>query len=205
MFDPILPRVSSLFSSPSTVLTILVVCATFPLRAVAQDNPITARFEPGCDGVRVLFTANVQAVSYGWSWSTGATSSVPAPVLEVPFGQAVSVILTTVNAAGESFTFSETYPASEQVDLSAMIIPNVMTPNGDGINDVFTLTDGPFLGPCAELSIFDRYGRKVYENRGNDLSWDGRSPAGEECIPAVYFYVLEVNSVAFTGHLTLFR
>jgi hypothetical protein len=45
----------------------------------------------------------------------------------------------------------------------------------------------------------------VYENLGNDLSWDGRSPAGEACIPAVYYYVLVVNAQEFTGHLTLFR
>jgi gliding motility-associated-like protein len=115
------------------------------------------------------------------------------------------VTLTTVDAAGESFTYTETYAAREQVDLDSLLIPNVMTPNGDGINDVFTPGDGPNLGPCAELSIFDRYGRKVYENLGNDLSWDGRSPAGEACIPAVYVYVLVVNAQEFTGHLTLFR
>lgn len=200
-----LPHGAFPFNGTLSFQAVLVLLTAFPLGVCGQVEAISARFEPGCESVKALFTANVQAVSYAWTWSTGATSTAPAPVVELPFGQTVAVQLTTVNDAGESLTYNATYPAREQVDLNALVIPNVMTPNGDGINDVFTLSEGPFLGPCAELLIIDRYGRKVYENRGNDLSWDGRSPAGEACLPAVYFYVLKVNSQEFTGHLTLFR
>lgn len=205
MTSPPSLRTGSLLSRRTRVVALLTMVWASHWGAFAQVAPISARFEPGCTSVKALFVANVPAVSYTWTMSTGATSTAPAPIVEVPFGQALTVTLTTVDAAGESFTYTETYAAREQVDLDSLLIPNVITPNGDGINDVFTPGDGPNLGPCAELSIFDRYGRKVYENLGNDLSWDGRSPAGEACIPAVYVYVLVVNAQEFTGHLTLFR
>lgn len=171
----------------------------------AQEPAIQARFEPGCDDVKVLLSTPVQAASYSWSLSTGQTSQFPAPVLQFPYNANIEVVLTTVDAFGESATFSADFPARAQVELSTLELPNLITPNGDGVNDEFTLPNGPFLGPCAELSIFDRYGHKVFEGLGNDLSWNGRTMAGDRCIPAVYFYVLKVDAQEFTGHITLFQ
>ena len=174
-------------------------------QGLAQDPAIQARFEPGCEVVKVLLSTPIQATTYAWGLSTGQTSDFPSPVLEVPYNASVEVTLTTVDAFGESASFSADFPARLQVELSTLELPNLITPNGDGVNDEFTLPNGPFLGPCAELDIFDRYGNKVFEGLGNNLTWNGRTMAGEKCIPAVYFYVLKVNAQEFTGHITLFQ
>ncbi|QBO58119.1 T9SS type B sorting domain-containing protein [Chryseobacterium salivictor] len=58
------------------------------------------------------------------------------------------------------------------------LLPNVFTPNDDGINDVW---DYSALGNMSnlQLAIFDRYGSKVYEHGKNNKSfWDGKSRNG---------------------------
>lgn len=80
-------------------------------------------------------------------------------------------------------------------------LPNVFTPNGDGINDEFKLIDSK--AQCANLfsiTVFNRWGQKVYENNRVSFSWDGgKSPDG------VYFYIIEAGGDGVNGILNLIR
>lgn len=71
------------------------------------------------------------------------------------------------------------------------LIPNVFTPNEDGINDVFQLTEKEIQLCAASLSIkiYNRWGTKVYESSLSGLSWDGNYE-GQPIASGVYFYVL---------------
>ena len=55
-----------------------------------------------------------------------------------------------------------------------LFIPNVFTPDGDGKNDYFEIMgdDNP-CAPVNKLTIFNRWGKKVYEAEGSQLSCDG--------------------------------
>jgi gliding motility-associated-like protein len=92
--------------------------------------------------------------------------------------------------------------------------PNIFTPNGDGINDFFTIFAGPAADEIEELFIFDRWGNKVYEgfslgsNDTND-GWDG-SFRGRDLNPGVYVWIARVRFVDnesqfFSGDITLMR
>ena len=84
-------------------------------------------------------------------------------------------------------------------------MPNVFTPNGDGYNDVFTLDTDAFLGPCTDLFIYNRWGQKIFESLGNNITWDGTTFAGEPCVPGTYFYLFNVNGMTFEGSVLLNR
>jgi gliding motility-associated-like protein len=74
--------------------------------------------------------------------------------------------------------------------------PNLFSPNGDGIGDVFEI-EGMDAYPDFTLQIFDRYGSLVYDyqNKGNlaPLWWDGNYK-GKEVPEGVYYYVLDYNN-----------
>lgn len=71
-----------------------------------------------------------------------------------------------------------------------IFVPNVFTPNGDGINDVL-LVKGEWITNLS-LMIFDRWGEKVFESDSLTFGWDG-CYKGVPCTPGVYYYSLEVS------------
>jgi gliding motility-associated-like protein len=88
-------------------------------------------------------------------------------------------------------------------DECELLIPNVMTPNGDGDNDTFDVTSiGRYPGSTCQ--IFNRWGTMVFEDLDYNGSWnaDG-SPDG------IYYYIVGVKKNSgmeyFTGDLTILR
>ena len=73
-------------------------------------------------------------------------------------------------------------------------VPNVITPNGDGFNDAFVpQLEGDFVS--LEMEIFDRWGRKVYEQQSREeLRWDA-----EGVSDGVYFCAIEYRCVVNSG------
>ncbi len=71
-------------------------------------------------------------------------------------------------------------------------IPNVITPNDDGVNDVFRITSTGF----EELTctIYNRNGEVVYRFYGLNGSWDGYTHAGILVTNGVYFVFVEAST-----------
>jgi gliding motility-associated-like protein len=96
---------------------------------------------------------------------------------------------------------ADTFSLQIIVHDSLMVqVPNIFTPNGDGINDIFSIK---IKGAKEIKSIFlNRWGSIVYENNINiptnsttiDL-WNGRTFAGEKVPDGVYFYVIELTNL----------
>ncbi len=72
-------------------------------------------------------------------------------------------------------------------NTSAMdTVPNVFTPNADGVNDVFAVASGNLAS--ANCIIYDRFGIKVYEYKGLEGFWDGATSAGKLCPSGTYYF-----------------
>ena len=87
-------------------------------------------------------------------------------------------------------------------------IPNVFTPNGDGINDLYRTKDEGLLN--KEMTILNRWGNVVFEGKGIE-GWDGTTQDGKECIEGVYFVkvtytnLLNNEKETKTGYVHLMR
>ena len=78
-------------------------------------------------------------------------------------------------------------------------IPNIFSPNGDGINDGFTIFSGPGLEEIEKLQIFSRWGSLVYETENilpnvESLGWDGNFK-NQPVNPGVFVYVAQLRFV----------
>lgn len=98
---------------------------------------------------------------------------------------------------------TETEPEPEP-DMPVYELPNVFTPNGDGINDVFVPKNiTPELINHVEMHIFNRWGRFVYNTSDIFINWDGRvGGTGQPCSPGTYFYVCDVEMQTPEGPVT---
>jgi gliding motility-associated-like protein len=88
-------------------------------------------------------------------------------------------------------------------------IPNIFSPNNDGINDVFQAFFSDGVKPAYELQIRDRWGNIVYYKKGEQIAWNGQF-RGEDVAEGVYTYALVfslVNGVEIveTGDVYLMR
>jgi gliding motility-associated-like protein len=75
---------------------------------------------------------------------------------------------------------------------------NVVTPNGDGLNDTFIVSGLYNIYAKHKMYIFSRYGQKIWEGNNDSGGWDGTSNtglfnSGERLPTGTYFYVLELN------------
>ena len=110
---------------------------------------------------------------------------------------------TYVNKAAWDFTEPGTpYVLVNLVD--ELTIPNVFTPNGDGVNDVFSI-DGKAITEF-NLTIVNRWGNTIFESNDINTSWDGTAD-GTPCLDGTYFYIIKAKSTSNDynkhGHVTL--
>jgi gliding motility-associated-like protein len=92
-----------------------------------------------------------------------------------------------------------------QLQYYHIFIPNVFSPNGDGINDLFSIVGAGSEIQKEHLVIFDRWGSQIFSGS----QWDGNSK-GVIAIPGVVTYVatLTMNDGVerqFSGSLTIVR
>lgn len=100
-------------------------------------------------------------------------------------------------------------------DTRKVYIPNVFSPNGDGVNDRFSINGQmPNVQSVEYLQVFDRWGNMIYEEKDfliteQDKGWNGQYK-GEALPPASFIYVasirfLDGQSIIYSGDITLLR
>ncbi|HTA63484.1 MAG TPA: gliding motility-associated C-terminal domain-containing protein [Bacteroidia bacterium] len=90
-------------------------------------------------------------------------------------------------------TYSHVIIAIDYCQSPIVIVPNIFTPNADGINDAWQ----PLIQNSLDMlnyqcTIYDRWGIKVFDASEalNNIAWDGHSTSGLECSVGTYYYVI---------------
>ena len=79
------------------------------------------------------------------------------------------------------------------------------SPNGDHVNDTFTI-DGLVNFPNNNLSIFNRWGNRVYFKERYDNSWDGTWNDGQNLPDGTYFYLFsDGEGHSYSGYVQMQR
>ena len=84
-----------------------------------------------------------------------------------------------------------------QANLEKVLIPNVFTPNQDGVNDQFEIKGFNLAGDfVTEFTIFDRFGSEVLKSEDLNFGWDGtmqNTGIGSEVETDTYFYLISIT------------
>ncbi|MDO9152654.1 MAG: gliding motility-associated C-terminal domain-containing protein [Paludibacter sp.] len=80
------------------------------------------------------------------------------------------------------------------ISTSAIQVPNVFTPNGDGVNDEFRVAYKSIKS--FQCWVYNRWGRKVYYWNDPQKGWDGKIN-GRDAAPGAYFYVIKALGTDF--------
>ncbi len=128
-----------------------------------------------CSGTEFILNGNLPGVTYKWQdGSTGSTFKVTKAgtywvdaTIDICTAWDSIVVKTRKGCFGDLF------------------IPNIITPNGDGINDAFVLSD-PDKSSIWQLEVFNRFGTLVYKSKQYDNKWNALNLAA-----GVYYYLLQ--------------
>lgn len=141
------------------------------------------------------------AVSYLWDFGDGTFSTEENPVHLYKESGQYEVSLTITDAGGCTSTVQY---GLYKVYIPGLLIPNVFSPNGDGINDDFKIKyDGKEM---FTMKVYDRWGRLMFEDENSPVNgWNGIAKSGQDASDGVYFYTIMIGQKAFSGNVTLLR
>lgn len=142
---------------------------------VTKNDPPCNSGLPGS----VVVTVNQINPPYTYQWSNGQTE----PVTDLAIGE---YTLTITDGLLNDSTITI------KINDCSVFPEIVFTPNGDGYNDTWNITNIEYF-PNAKVLVFNRWGQKVFENKGLYQPWDGRDLLGVLLPDASYFFILFEN------------
>lgn len=124
--------------------------------------------------------------------------------LTIGYFEPSNTMTDTLNIYNAIFAAKSVYYLIDGVELFEsnyeVIIPNIITPNGDGTNDLFQLNF-----PVIKTEIYNRWGQKLFESNNNESYWNGRTTAGNEVPEGTYYYIIVTEEETYKGYLQLLR
>lgn len=161
-----------------------------------QTNDVNGEFE--------FTNLSTGGNSFAWNFGDGSVDSTYSPLHQYAIPANYTVTLITTNEDGCSDTTARTMPADWPLNV---FIPNTFTPNGDGVNDYFTLFGDGFKR--FHLRVYDRWGEKVFDTDEGILTWDGNFK-NKPLNTAVFVYIADIElldgfSMRRYGDVTLLR
>ncbi|MES2132861.1 MAG: gliding motility-associated C-terminal domain-containing protein [Bacteroidota bacterium] len=163
------------------------------------------------DSIALAQPSPTEFAEYSWQPATGLSCSTCASPKAAP--QSSTSYTLTKKQCHAITTDVVTITVKPDCDLKTQLnIPNVFTPNEDGMNDTFMI-QLPAGSVLKEFTVHNRWGNLI---KTDDLKtqsvilWDGRTTAGEPCTAGVYYYTLQYTDAKgatqkLKGFISLFR
>ncbi|MBU0486673.1 MAG: gliding motility-associated C-terminal domain-containing protein [Bacteroidetes bacterium] len=154
----------------------------------------------GVPGTDFTFTST-STDAQTWSWNfgdqgTGSSNYANTSITSHTYNQVGEFIISLVVSSGGSGLCPDSITHS--IRIIVMDVPNVVTPNGDGINDKFHMP-GMELIENTQVVIYNRWGGKVFESTNFTEGWDA-----SEVSDGVYFYIITFpNGESQAGTITV--
>jgi gliding motility-associated-like protein len=188
-------------------------CITDTTVVVEEEILVNAAFElePPTGAAPLWVQSNnttTNATHYLWEWNEGnSTETHPAFLLDT--SGTYTVTLIAYNNFPEC---ADTFRVQVLVyDSLQVVIPNVLTPNGDAVNDSFGLKTN--VATTGSLVLLNRWGNVIVEKDFSTVPhvfeplWDGMTPNMQKVTEGVYFYRFRIETdketVEVSGFVTV--
>lgn len=171
--------------------------STFSISKIDTNNlNIFVSPDTACLNERILVSTPNKATSYQWlinkdtinsmgfyySFNTEGSYRVKL-IMEIEPGSCIDTISKAIIV---------NYCPPDTIEVN---IPNIFTPNNDGLNELWTLTISKQNYDIKDFSckIYDRWGVKIYETKDWNFAWNGRALSGANVVDGTYFYTMTIR------------
>jgi len=148
--------------------------------------------------------SSTNITNWFWVFGDGTTGTGTNPTHTYNTAGTYTAIVTVSNASGCST--NDTVVINVRDLPSDVFIPNVFTPNGDGVNDTFYIPSKGIIE--FDMKIYDRWGILLFESTSSIKGWDGKTKNGNNVSDGTYYYLIEAKGIdgkfyKYNGFLTL--
>jgi len=174
-----------------------VLSIPFILQLTASD---AACLGANNGSVSITFISANVSPPYTYAWSTGSTE---AAITQLEVG---TYSVTVTGANGNSVTNSVKVETVADVDCTPAFYTGI-TPNGDGLNDSWVVENAEFF-TAREVTIFNRYGAKVWETNAYDnvsAAFTGAHGNGNDLPDGTYYYIAKFDDSTYKGWIEISR
>ena len=200
------PVLSPTATTIYTVTARIGTCVNIKTFTVTVNPAVTVNAGPGIsiiEGSAFQLQGSGSAGTYLWTPATGlSATNILNPI-------ATPLVTTTY-----TLRITNTQGCTNTANVTIVVIPycikplNAFTPNKDGFNDTWFITNGNCLKK-AKVQVFNRYGGKVFESLDYKNDWDG-TYKGKPIPDGTYYYVIDYELVNNTtvlkkGNVTILR
>lgn len=177
---------------------------TFTITITSPQAAFTHDIDSGGPPLPVNFTNNsIDADTYVWLFGDGDTAST--------FNTSHTYTTLGVQNVLLIASFNGQCPdtATSIITIYKFVVPNVFTPNGDNVNDMFIVNSTGL--ESLDVEIYNRWGLKMVEWHTTGGGWDGHNAATNgECPAGIYYYMVKAGDIdggqySETGIITLIR
>jgi gliding motility-associated-like protein len=130
--------------------------------------------------------------TWSWDFGNGQLSNVQNPTTLYSANGTYTVTQIVKDALGCSDTLRKLVRINNIAGEITKLIPNIVTPNGDGKNDIWRLDFIDVFFPKAHIEIFNRWGEKIFESDGYNNAWDG-SYKGNPLPVGAYLFTIDLK------------
>lgn len=179
--------------------TVFISTNVVPLAAFSFDTLLN------CDGVNIAFSdSSADAETYSWFFGDGTFSSENDITHLFKYGSNQSPYLVVGNNGICFDTASVILDFPEISTYINSVIPNVITPNSDGMNECLEIDLPSYFEDCAVLEIYNRWGLKVHDSSVFKLNFCGLNSYNNKPLSnGTYFYTLTFGEYIMSGFITI--
>jgi gliding motility-associated-like protein len=183
-------------ASESMPLEVTVLPTVVP-NVVAQPELPAILYLPAA----TVTLQETNAVLQGWTWDFGDGQQGIGSTVNHQYTQP-GLYYITLQARNAEDCMAGDRIGPIEVRVPDLFIPNVFSPNGDGVNESYQIGytgDQPY-----NLEIRDRWGDIVFKSTHKTQGWDGQL-GGNAAPDGVYYYFLRIGDHDYAGSLSLLR
>ena len=182
------------------------ICTWDTTIVIAYINRPVANFESNSYNTASNSTLTLTDISQGtvrtWNWNMGDGNAQTGKIVHYSYPE-----------SGDYVVFLEVTDENKCIDTVSKVIhiykelnvfiPNMFTPNGDGLNDTWKPIMSEYAKEGYQMSIVDRWRQRVFYTTNTEAAWDGTVKGKKVAPNTVYYYQVIVRD--FTGQEYEFR
>ncbi len=149
-----------------------------------------------------------QATKWEWNFAGLKQDTLRNPNFIFSVSGVYPIFLNVINKYGCSASTMRTITVLPEFTF---YVPNTFSPNNDGVNDVFMPMGRGWEESSYELTIYNRWGQKIFNTKNVYEGWNGKTTSKDESTEDdVYVYQIQVNDFSkklhsYTGHVMVIK